>query len=120
MNKKETGNTGEDRACDYLKSKGYSILSRNWRTRDGEIDIIVEKAETIVFVEVKTLPNGTMDMLEKELNHQKQHRIIKTSKRFLINHRQYINSYIRYDVILIDMPGKPPVYHIENAFTELL
>lgn len=120
MNKKISGNEGEEKACEYLKSKGYSILSRNWRTQGGEIDIIVKKADTVVFVEVKTLPNGTPDMLKKELNHQKQHRIIKTSKRFLINHREYSNSYIRYDVILIDMPGFSPVYHIENAFTELL
>ena len=118
MNTKITGKEGEDRACEYLLSKGFAIIERNWRTKDGEIDIIAFKNDTIVFLEVKTLPNGTIDMIQRELNYQKQQRILKTSKRFLLNHRQYSNSYVRYDVIVIDMPGFEEVYHIENAFTE--
>ena len=118
MNNKQTGEDGENRATEYLIAKGFAIIERNWRTKGGEIDIIADKNDTIVFVEVKTLPNGTLDMIQRELNSQKRQRIIKTSKRFLLNHRQYSNSYIRYDVIVIDMPGLEPVYHIENAFTE--
>lgn len=118
MNTKPTGNAGEQKAVEYLLSKGYEIIERNWRTRYGEIDIIVKKEATLVFVEVKTLPNGTPDMLQRELNYQKKQKILKTSKRYLINHRQYSNEYIRFDVIIIDMPGLPEVYHIENAFTE--
>lgn len=120
MNTKSVGDNGEEKACNYLTEKGYEIISRNWRTRAGEIDIIAKKLETLVFIEVKTLPNATEDMLLCVLNEKKQKRIIKNSKRFLLNHRQYSNSYIRFDVIVIDMPGYPPVYHIENAFSELL
>lgn len=118
MDTKSIGNKGEDRACDYFLSKGYAVVDRNYRTKGGEIDIIVLKGETLVFVEVKTMPNATVDMLSKVLNTQKQQRIIKTSKRFLQNHREYNNSYIRFDVIVMDMQGLPPVYHIENAFSE--
>ncbi len=118
MNTKQTGEEGENRAAEYLVSKGFAIIERNWRTKGGEIDIIAYKNDTIVVVEVKTLPNGTADMIHRELNYQKRQRILKTSKRFLLNHRQYSNSYIRYDVIVIDMPGLEPVYHIENAFSE--
>ena len=118
MNTKITGKEGEDRAAAYLTAKGFQIIERNWRTKRGEIDIIAYKNDTLVFVEVKTLPNGTLDMIQRELNYQKRERILKTSKRFLLNHRQYSNSYIRFDVIVIDMPGLEPVYHIENAFSE--
>ena len=118
MNTKQTGDKGEERAADWLRSKGFFIIERNWRTKGGEIDIIAYKNDILVFVEVKTLPNGTMDMIQRELNYQKRQRILKTSKRFLLNHRQYSNSYVRYDVIVIDMPGFEEVYHIENAFTE--
>ena len=118
MGTKETGQKGEERAAQYLIEKGYEILERNWRTKTGEIDIIAKKAATLVFVEVKTLPNGTSDMIQRELNYQKRQRIIKTSKRFLLKHREYNNSYVRFDVIVIDMPGLEPVYHIENAFSE--
>ena len=120
MNTKITGNAGENKAADYLVEQGYSILGRNWRTKTGEIDIIAYKEQILVFVEVKSLPNGSMELLQTELNRGKLQRIVKTSKRFLLNHRQYSNSYVRYDVIVIDMPGLPEVYHIENAFTELL
>ncbi len=118
MNTKAIGSEGESRAAAYLESKGFEIIERNWRTKGGEIDIIAEKNDTIVFVEVKTLPNGTLDMIQRELNNQKRQRIIKTSKRFLLKHREYNNSYVRYDVIVIDMPGLEPVYHVENAFSE--
>ena len=118
MNTKITGNDGETRAVAYLKAKGFEIIERNWRTNRGEIDIIAFKNDTLVFVEVKTLPNGTLDMIQRELNNQKRERILKTSKRFLLKHREYNNSYVRFDVIVIDMPGLEPVYHIENAFSE--
>ena len=118
MNTKTVGNEGENRAASYLEAKGFQIIERNWRTKRGEIDIIALKNDTLVFVEVKRLPNGTSDMIQRELNNQKRERIIKTSKRFLLNHRQYSNNYIRFDVIVIDMPGLEPVYHIENAFSE--
>ncbi len=48
------GRYGEDRACDYLQSLGYSIVERNWRCRIGEIDIIARDRDRFVFVEVKT------------------------------------------------------------------
>ena len=118
MNTKKTGDEGEKRACQYLLSQGFSIIERNWRTNRGEIDIIAVKNDILAFVEVKTLPNGTLDMIQRELNYQKRERIIKTSKRFLLKHREYNNSYVRFDVIVIDMPGLEPVYHIENAFSE--
>ena len=96
------------------------MLQKNYKNMLGEIDIICFKDNTLVFVEVKTLPNGNVDLLSHVLDKRKQKRIINTAKRFLIIHRQYSNSYIRFDVIVLDMPGLPQVYHIENAFTELL
>jgi putative endonuclease len=118
--RKLTGKRGEDRAAAYLKAHGFSILSRNWRTKTGEIDIIAVSGDILVFVEVKTLPNGSPEILSHVLNGKKQKRIIETSKRFLSINRQYSKSYVRYDAVVIDMPGMPEVYHIENAFSEFL
>lgn len=119
-NRKQIGNCGEGRAASWLLRNGYSILVQNFRTEQGEIDIIAQKDNYLVFVEVKTLPQGTPELLSRVLDYRKQKRIIKTAKRFIAIHRQYSNSYIRFDVIVIDMPGFPEVYHIENAFAELL
>ncbi len=118
--RKDTGNYGENVAAEFLLKNGYEICTRNFRTNQGEIDIIALKGECIVFVEVKTLPNGNAELLSHVLNERKQKRIVKTAKRFLSIHRQYSNSYIRFDVIVVDMPSLPKVYHIENAFTEIL
>ncbi|MCR5605516.1 MAG: YraN family protein [Treponema sp.] len=117
---KKVGNAGEDKAVDYLKANGYKIVARNWQKRGGEIDIIAEQGEVLVFVEVKTLPSGNIEMLAHELNIRKQKRILETSKRFLQNNRQYNDSIIRFDVLVVDMPGFSPVYHIKDAFLELV
>lgn len=118
--RKKIGNDGEQKSCDYLLEQGFSIVERNYRTKDGEVDIIALKEDVLVFVEVKTLPSGNSETLLKELNARKLKRIIKTSKCFLTKYRQYSNNYIRFDVIVIDMPGFSEVYHIENAFSEFL
>lgn len=120
INSHSVGNLGEDKACLYLKDLSYQIIERNFRTRSGEIDIIAIKDDVLVFVEVKTLPSGNVDVLSHELDLRKQRKIIKTAYFFLSKHREYNNSKIRFDVIVIDMPNLPSVYHIQDAFSELL
>lgn len=114
--RKSVGKKGEDRASAYLTENGFTILFRNWRTKKGELDIIAEKNDIIIFVEVKALPSGSLETLSRELDQRKQKRITETAKRFLAINRKYNNRIIRFDVIVIDMPGFPSVYHIENAF----
>ena len=123
MSRKDVGFIGEEKAVNFLIKKNYQILFRNWRTKIGEIDIIAldlsnTKGNTLVFIEVKTLPSGNPEILEKELSVTKQKKIVKTSKCFLLEYRQYIYDYIRYDVIVVDMPKHEPIWHIENAFSE--
>lgn len=57
ITKRVAGNLGEDEACRFLKKNGYRILERNFTIRGGEIDIICEKGEYVVFVEVKLRKN---------------------------------------------------------------
>ena len=120
VSKKSIGKAGEEKAARYLAEKGYCVVAQNWQTKSGEIDIIALSDDVLVFAEVKTLPNGNADMLSRVLDGRKQKKIIETSKRFLSNNRQYSKHYIRYDVIVVDMPSLPAVYHIENAFSELV
>ena len=114
------GNEGEDKACAYLIDNSYRIIERNFRTRSGEIDIIAHKDDVLVFVEVKALPSGNAEILAHELDLRKQRKIVKTANFFLLKHREYNSSKIRFDVIVIDMPNLPSVYHIQNAFTEFI
>ncbi|MBQ0039112.1 MAG: YraN family protein [Treponema sp.] len=118
LSTRQKGNVGEDKAVSYLKSQNYTILDRNYRIRTGEIDIVALKDDVLVFVEVKSLPHGNIEILSHELNSTKQKKIIKTSKSYLQKHRQYSNGLIRYDVLAIDVPGLDPVHHIVSAFSE--
>ena len=114
------GRDGEDKASKYLESLGYKIVARNFKRRGGELDIIAKDGEILVIAEVKTLPSGNIETLSHELNLRKQKRIIETSKRFIEINRQYNDSIIRFDVLVIDMPGFPDVYHIQDPFSELV
>ncbi len=118
MSTKSVGNAGEEKACAWLLSQGYEIIARNWRTRYGEIDIIAAIQDTVVFAEVKTLPSGNLETLSHELDGRKQKRIVETAKLFLSKHRKYSNSMVRFDVLVVDMPGFDAVYHIADAFSE--
>lgn len=117
---RQVGSEGEGKASLWLQEQGYEIVARNWRTRRGEIDIIAEKGNLLVFAEVKTLPSGDMETLSHELDERKQKRIVETAKLFLLNHRKYSNDTIRFDVLVVNMPGLSDVYHIEDAFSELV
>ena len=117
-NTRPTGLDGERRAADFYEKNGYQIVGRNFRTRFGEIDLIAQKGETLVFSEVKALPSGNPEILAEELGQRKRRKIVETAKYFLKNHRQYSNKLIRFDAVVIDMPGFESVRLIENAFSE--
>ena len=117
-NTHQIGNEGEDRAASFLQQKGYDIIDRNWRTRRGEIDIVAVNADYIVFAEVKRQTVFNLETLSFKLSEKKQKTIVETAKCYLAKHRQYNCKYIRFDVLVVDMPGFEPVFHIQNAFSE--
>jgi putative endonuclease len=105
------GGEGEAIAVKYLRKKGYEILERNYRTKLGEIDIIVRLNDCIVFVEVKRRGSGRFGKGYEAVDKCKQRQIINTANYYL---KKYgIKTLCRFDVISID--GEE-VTHIENAF----
>ena len=115
-----TGKKGEEIVAHYLEKQGYAILERNWRLPIGEIDIIATHGRCLVFVEVKTLVNTTLESLDLLVGKQKQLKIAKVAKHFLKNNRQYHELMMRFDVIVLKsdpfMVLKPNILHIKNAF----
>lgn len=69
-NTKQTGDLGEQVACDYLTKLGYIILERNYLKKWGEIDIVAQKGELVHFIEVKTVSHGTKGELEHAVSHE--------------------------------------------------
>ena len=110
----EIGSLGEQAACEYLKSKGYFILQRNFRCNAGEIDIIGVLGGCTVFFEVKTRKNSLYGNAAEFVDFRKQAKIKKTAMYFLKND----DADFRFDVIEVyHSNGKvQKINHIENAF----
>jgi putative endonuclease len=112
------GKYGEDLACKYLKTKGYKIKERNFRTFLGEIDIISEYKGNIVFVEVKTRSSNKFGYPEEAINYSKQQKIIKNALCYLAKYNLWKNNCC-FDVILISISNYKEIKrikHIRNAF----
>jgi putative endonuclease len=109
------GKEGENRAVETLQAAGMSIIARNFRSRQGEIDIIALDGEILVFAEVKAWSRFGMESLAYSISQKKQLRIIETAKYFLSINRQYYGRAIRFDVVFI---GNEAVSHLASAFME--
>lgn len=113
MNKREVGSKHEDMACKYLEEKGYKIVARNFRSYNGEIDIIALEEDVLVFVEVKYRANKTYGYAVEAVGAKKRQVIYRVAENFLSVHKQFIENSCRFDVIGFD---NDKITHIKNAF----
>lgn len=110
----QTGNWGEQLACDFLVTKGYTIVDRNWRSGHYEIDIVAMKDKYIVFVEVKTRGNDDVDPTDS-IDKKKIIRICRAAN-------VYINAFdlpheVQFDIItIVGTPDNYRIEHIPDAF----
>jgi putative endonuclease len=108
MSTKIVGNKGEELACQYLKKQGYLILERNFRIRDGEIDIIAKDKNILVFVEVKTRYSHDFGLPIESITPWKIKFLLKSALFYLQKIRWGDKPY-RLDAVLIDYAfGKSP------------
>ena len=116
MNNKHLGDRGESYAEDYLRRQGYRILTRNYRTKIGEIDLIAEDQDTLVFIEVKTRSSVRYGMPAEAVNYKKRQKITQTAYWYLhAQHRE--NAICRFDVLEVYAVGdRWGVHQIKNAF----
>ncbi|MDI6604699.1 MAG: YraN family protein [Thermoanaerobacteraceae bacterium] len=121
MNNKIVGNLGEKIAEKILKNSGYKIIDKNFKCSIGEIDIITEKDNNLIFIEVKTRTSIKYGCPSDAVNFYKRNKIIKVAQTFIMLNKKYINFSIRFDVFEIFL--KPSTFelnkinHIKNAFT---
>lgn len=113
----EIGKNGEFLAANYLINSGYKILKKNFHFgRFGEIDIIAEKDDVIVFFEIKVQGTDSFGDSKFWITSKKQEKLKKAAEGYL-----YVNKIqgrdCRFDAIFIDLRKKTPlIEHIENAF----
>ena len=115
--KDQLARAGEDAAAHYLSSKGYSILHRNIRFPEGELDIVAKQEKTLVFVEVKTRRDGKFGQPHNSVSVAKQRRQVALASSFMSLCRLQ-KVPVRFDVVYIVFPSEQPpnIEHIENAF----
>ncbi len=111
------GSRGEAAAARYLKRHGLRVLSRGYRTKRGEIDLIAREGDCLVFVEVKTRRTGEPAEAVTPL---KQRRIIRAALRFVrYHHLHEVGVPCRFDVVAVVWPddrGTPTIEHQRDAF----
>lgn len=111
----DRGRWGEELAAKFLRKKRYRIVEMNYRCRMGEIDLIVENRQYLVFVEVKLRKNANFAEAMEFVDARKQSRIKTTAMLYLSQHET--DKLCRFDVIEIyDDAKKTIIHHLEDAF----
>ncbi len=113
INKREIGSKYEDVIVDYIKDKGYIVLEKNYRVKQGEIDIIAKDKGYLVFIEVKDRKDNKTGSPLEAITYSKQKTISKVALYYMYSHGIGENQPVRFDVACIE--GED-IEYIENAF----
>jgi putative endonuclease len=111
FNKTEIGKQGEIKAENFLIEKGYIIIARNYRYKRSEIDLIVQKENCLVFVEVKMRSSKTFGFPEESVKEAKRKKILEGAAQYL--HETNWQGNVRYDIVAIH---QNKIEHFEDAF----
>jgi putative endonuclease len=111
----ELGKIGEQMAIDYLIKKSYVIKEKNWRFQKAEVDIIAQKKEVLVCVEVKARSSDYFGDPQDFVNPKKIKLLVKAMNEYVIS--KDLDVDVRFDIIaIIKNKSKTTLEHIEDAF----
>lgn len=111
----ELGKIGEELAVDFLIEKGYEILETNWVFQKAEVDIIAQKGNVLVVVEVKTRSSVDFGSPQDFVKPKKIKLLVKAINEYVISND--LNVEVRFDIIAIHVKGKEFEFeHLEEAF----
>lgn len=120
MNIGEVGIQGEKRVAQFLRQRGFNVIKRNYQCRYGEIDIIAENSEYILFVEVKTRKQNALISGVEAVDGHKQSRLTLSAQDYIS--KTLCEKQPRFDVAEVTVSEKPDgnvgysLKYIENAF----
>jgi putative endonuclease len=113
----EIGQTAENQACAYLQQQGLRLVTRNYRCKVGEIDLIMRDKTDLVFVEVRYRKNDSFGGGLQSITSAKQAKLTRAASFYLQRNRLTENIPCRFDVIAIGIQqGKSAIEWIKNAF----
>ena len=109
------GNEGEQLAADFLAKKGFEIVERNFRHKHAEIDLIVKKANWMIFVEVKARSSYAYGHPEEFVDFKKVKTILEAAEHYI--YKVDWQGNVRYDIVSVKFGrGNPEIVHLEDAF----
>ena len=108
------GHKGEAIAAKYYQQRGWLLLNHNYRTRMGEIDLILYKENTLVFAEVKTRAGTMLDRPAAAVDARKQQRLVLAARHYLM---RLPECDCRFDCVLLDGRAEDHIEWIRDAFT---
>jgi len=116
LNRRDRGADAEELAWRHLEGAGYVLIEKNARSRLGEIDLVVERGGTLVFVEVRSRSSRRFGTAFESVDARKQRRLGRLALAYL-QRRRFLDRRARFDVIAVEwQDGAPMIDHLENAF----
>jgi putative endonuclease len=118
MESYQLGQEGEGAAAKYLEQKGYEIIERNYRSQQGEIDLIAREAGFLVFVEVKSYSFRSLGSPAGAVRKSKRESIVHAAQTYIYK-QKVKDTYCRFDVLTIyrRLDGSRAIELYKNAFT---
>jgi putative endonuclease len=118
MDRAELGRAAEDIAAEHLRQQGLEVVTRNFRRRNGEIDIVARAGEVLAIVEVRTRSSELFGGAAASIDGWKRHKIIRATEQLLQQQRELARLRVRFDVIVVHGAGgaNPRVEWIKHAF----
>ena len=112
MSRQEIGKLGEKLAQKFLKKRGYRIRETNFRCREGEIDVIAQQKDSLVFIEVRTKSNLDFGTPEESITQSKKERLIASALTYIDTH-QALPPLWRIDVVAVEVDDRGKTKRIE-------
>lgn len=110
------GGHAERWALDYLVRRGLQEVARNFRSRGGEIDLVMLDGECLVFIEVRYRKSSSFLTPAITVDSRKQRKILRTAALFLSRHGRYANQTTRFDVVAITGEKQRRINWVRDAF----
>lgn len=109
----ETGSIGENLAAEYLVGKGFRVVEKNYRWRKAEIDLIVQREDWLIFVEVKTRSSSAYGEPETFVSDFQRRLIYEAAEEYI--YKTDWQGNIRFDIVSVKPSRIPEIVHFEDA-----
>lgn len=115
MRSRETGQAAEQRALDFLQRQGLTLVTTNYHSRFGEIDLILRDGNVLVFTEVRMRSSVDFGGAGASITHAKQAKLVKTAQQYLTQFSH--PPACRFDAVLLGASNNDAIEWIQNAFS---